>query len=136
MQDQKSRYTLLIWLNADYLSLSDFLCLRCKPPIISVRSDFSSVQVFIVIQIADRYRSYRNDVSTFSFSSKRKSRHPYLSKFSQVCTQIYTHLRKSDVFLDLWFEENENLNTKLLGVSTSIQLFNDRNVRILSLVSN
>ena len=34
-------------LNADYLSLSDFVCLRCKPPIISVCSDFSSVQVFI-----------------------------------------------------------------------------------------
>ena len=72
------------------------------------------VQIFIFIQIANLYRSSRNYVSTFPFPSKRKSRHPYLSKFSQVCTQIYTHLRKCVSYagcLDLRFEENENVNT-------------------------
>jgi len=53
------------------------------------------VQIFIFVQIAaNLYRTYKNYMSSFSFSSKRKSRHPYLSKFSQV-TQIYTNLRKS-----------------------------------------
>ena len=70
------------------------------------------VQIFIFYQIANLDVQIFVSVFRFSFSSNRKSRHTYLSRFSQVCIDLRTHLRKfGQVCLDLQFEENENLNT-------------------------
>ena len=73
-------------------------CLIISPevetPIISVRSYFSSVFRFSFSFKSQICTGRTEIVSTFSFFFlKRKSRHPYLFNFSQVCGQIYTHFR-------------------------------------------
>ena len=122
---------------------------RWKPPTISGRSDFwKGVLIFILFQIANLNRSYRNTCSHFHFFSKRKSGRPdfwkgvHIFVFDenqnvntfpvQICTEkvfrfwfssktkMWTPLRKSG-WLDLCFEKNENVNTSFCTTCSDLR---------------
>ena len=93
-------------------------------------SDFLSVQIS---QVCSDFHFHSNRKSLqvvqklcvyiFIFL-KRKSRHPYLSKFYQCVRKSIHTLENLDryVCLDLRFEENENLNT----LNTNMKIFEFR----------